>query len=243
MRFIVISIIIFFSQGFCQSKADGFCKKENFEKISKLHQHTDIQFAKSLFQIFSCEDWIEKKSNRGQLTGLLGGYFKANPTLIDTIYKTVHETKSLSAPGVYMDALWICGTKICDEKLKQQPFSLPLSDVNNLLSQPEPDPLLIKIDSPETIDFMWGYYTGSGNLEIPRRLFEYLKENWSDLLSEESIGTKSRLVLMAAEWSFSSQATQIPEIMKLVTEDNTPNGKLILERIKTSKFYKKSPRG
>jgi hypothetical protein len=97
-----------------------------------------------------------------------------------------------------------------------------VQDVNNLLQEPPPDPFSIPIQDPETLDFLWGYFFGTGDTKIVERIYNLLKDNWEALNSKDPMGTNKRLVLSAARWSLVSIAAKQALVKNVLKNKNSP---------------------
>jgi len=142
---------------------------------------------------------------------------RENPTLIENLFTSANSVENTDAAKIYLDGLWFCSTKECQNKLKERPFQLPVGNVNNLLAETPPDPFSIPINDPATLDFLWGYFFGTGDTKVVERVYNLLSDNWEDLNSSKSMGASKRMVLSAARWSLVSIASQ-QELVKSVLE-------------------------
>jgi hypothetical protein len=185
-----------------------FCREDYYKKMSALYQNRNAETAKIIFPVLSCGDEISKPSKRGRLVALIGGYMRENPALIDPLLASANSVKNTEAAKIYLDGLWLCSTKECRKKLKERPFQLPIKDVNNLLAEPPPDPFSIQINDPATLDFLWGYFFGTGDTKIVERVYNLLRDNCEAFTSSESMGVNKRILLSAARWSLVSIASQ-----------------------------------
>jgi hypothetical protein len=102
----------------------------------------------------------------------------------------------------------------------------------NILQNPPPDPFLIPIEDPETLDFLWGYFFGTGDTKIVERIYDLLKDNWEALNSKNPMGTNKRLVLSAARWSLTSIAAQQGLVKNVLKNKNSPVARALLEEAK-----------
>ena len=210
-----------------------FCTKEYYEKTSPLYQNRNPETATILFQVFSCGGQISKESKRGQFVSLIGGYMRENPELIESLYTSASSVDNTDAAKIYLDGLWFCSTKECQSKLKERPFQLPVKDVNNLLAESPPDPFSIPIDSPATLDFLWGYFFGTGDTKIVERVYNLLHSNWEELNSSEPMGASKRMLLSAARWSLVSIASQQDLAKRVLEKEKTLTAKELLKEVNT----------
>ena len=185
-----------------------YCSEKYYKKISPLYKNRNAETAKIVFQVLSCGGQISEESKRGQFVALIGGYMRENPNLIEHLLDSANATKNTDAAKIYLDGLWLCATNECRNKLKERPFKLPTEDINNLLAEQPPDPFSMPMSDPATLDFLWGYFFGTGDTKIVERFFTLLSDNWEALNSESTIGANKRLVLSAARWSLVSIASQ-----------------------------------
>jgi hypothetical protein len=208
-----------------------FCREEYFKKASALYQNRNAETAKIIFQILSCEDAISKPTKRVQYIALIGGYMRENPALIDFLLASATSIKNADAAKIYLDGLWICSSKECQKKLKERPFQLPTKDVNNLLAEPPPDPFSIPINDSATLDFLWGYYMGTGNTKIVERVYYLLRDNWDALNSSEAMDLDRRMVLSAARWSLVSIASQHQLARNVLEKENSSVARELLKKV------------
>jgi hypothetical protein len=206
-----------------------FCTDEYYKKISVLYQNRNYETAKTIFQVLSCGGAISKPTKRGQYVALIGGYMRENPALIDPLLASANSVKNTDAAKIYLDGLWLCSTKECQKKLKERPFQIPIKDVNNLLAEPPPDPFSIPINDPATLDYLWGYFFGTGNTKIVERVYHLLRDNWEALNSSKSMGVNERLVLSAARWSLVSIASQHELVRNVLEKENSSVARELLK--------------
>jgi hypothetical protein len=211
------------------SEESQFCKAEYYKKISVLYQNRNPETARIIFQVLSCGGTISKQSRRGQYVALIGGYMRENPALIDPLLVSANSVKNTDAAKIYLDGLWLCATKECQKKLKERPFQLPIKNVNNLLAETPPDPFSMPIDDPATLDFLWGYFFGTGDAKVVERVYNLLCENWEALNSKESMGVSKRLVLSAARWSLISIASQHKLVREVLEKENSSVARELLK--------------
>lgn len=208
-----------------------FCTEEYYKKLSVLYQNRNDETAKIIFQVLSCGGEISKPSRRGQYVALIGGYMRENPALIDSLLASANAVKNSDAAKICLDGLWLCSTKECQKKLKERPFQLPIKDVNNLLAEPPPDPFSIPINDSETLDFLWGYFFGTGDTTVVDRVYNLLRDNWEALNSSKQMGARKRMVLSAARWSLVSIASQHELVRKVLEQKNTLVAKELLKEV------------
>ncbi len=209
-----------------------FCTQEYYKKISVLYQNRNTETANIVFQVLSCGGQISKASKKGQMVALIGGYMRENPGLIDSLFASANSVDNTDAAKIYLDGLWLCSTKECQNKLKGSPFKLPAEDINKLLAEPPPDPFLIPIDDPATLDFLWGYLFGTGDTRVVERVYSLLSDNWKAFDSSEPIGANKRIVLSAARWSLVSIASQQEMVRTVLENKNTPVAKELLKEVR-----------
>ena len=208
-----------------------FCTDEYYKKISVLYQNRNYETAKILFQVLSCGEAISKPTKRGQYVALVGGYMRENPALIDTLLTSANSVKNTDAAKIYLDGLWLCSTKECQKKLKERPFQLPIKEVNKLLAERPPDPFSIPINDPATLDFLWGYFFGTGDTKVVERVYNLLSDNWGALNSSESMGANKRIVLSAARWSLVSIASQHELVRNVLEKEKSIVAKELLKEV------------
>ena len=234
LRFLISLLIMcaVIAPSLTSGEESSYCSEEYYAKVSLLYRNRNSDTAEIIFQILSCNDQISKDSKRGQFVALVGGYMRENPSLIDHLLESASSSKSPDAAKIFLDGLWLCSTEKCHNKLTKLPFQLSIQDVNNLLQNPPPDPFLIPIEDPETLDFLWGYFFGTGDTKIVERIYDLLKDNWEALNSEDPMGTNKRLVLSAARWSLTSIAAQQGLVKNVLKNKNSPVARALLEEAK-----------
>jgi len=209
-----------------------YCSDENYKKISILYENNNTETANIVFQILSCEGHISKKSKRDQLNALVAGYMRKNPKLIHNLLTSANSANNNDAPQIFLDGLWICSTSDCKNKLRERPFKLPIEMVNKLIAEIPPDPYSIPINDPATLDFLWGYFLGSGDIKIVERVYMLLSDNWEAMNSKEPMGVNKRLTLSAARWSLVSIASQQELVKKLLENKKSAIAQELLKEVR-----------
>lgn len=231
-RSVFISIAIFCGTTSASIAADSkYCTTENFARVSKLYENRTHETAKTIFSVLNCGGGLSKKTKRAQFTALVGGLMHVSPELIDDIYSSAQEAGNLEAPKIFLDALWFCASDACKSKLKARPFSLPEEDITALLQESPPDPYSYPIASPADLDFLWGYFGGTGDTKVVQRIFDFVRSNWKYYETSEQIGVERRTLIGSARWSLTSMASQDQRVKSVLEAARTtsPEAVILLE--------------
>lgn len=231
LAYVLTLFVVILVPPYSYGEGSKFCTEENYKKIMVLYQNRNSETAKTVFQILSCKERISDQSIRGQFVALVGGYMQKNPALIDHLLISARTAKNADAAKIYLDGLWFCSTRECKGKLRERPFELPVEDVDKLIAEPPPDPLSIPIKSPATLDFLWGYFFGTGDTRIVERIYGLISDNWEALNSNKSIGLDKRIVLSAAHWSLLSLASQQELVRSVLEKKKTPVAEELLKKV------------
>lgn len=157
---------------------------------------------------WSTEGTLQDKQARAPLVGFLSQVFRHNADRIDDWYSQVRDLPAADLETVTM-ALWMSDTKEGKQLLhKEQPG---VFDDN-----PPPDILKLKLDTPSTLDLLWGYYFATGDSKALRRIVSMF--NYADAPDKVEGVPDDRTPLYktlpgAAKWSLSSNATQHPKVL------------------------------
>ena len=205
---ILFAIFLLLIVSGCSVQASGkeslqVCTSENFSQLNALYRNTSEEFVANLFPILTCQGAIDIANRRGQYVSMVGGLLRENPNLITTVIDSATRSRNATAPKIVLDALWLCNSSECRKALAGRPYQLPQDDVDALLKQAPPDPYRMAIDSPAVLDYLWGYFLGTGDSKIPDRIL-------SEILLRPRPQQGSTLILTygAARWSFLSMASQ-----------------------------------
>jgi len=239
--FISLIGLFLLSPGLLYSADSEICNKDNYSRIAKLYNNRSSATAQILFSILDCDSGLSKKTKRAQYVALIGGVMKKNPELIEDLYDSANKAKSIEAPKIFLDGLWICATKPCKDKLLSSPFSLPMKDIDALLKETPPDPYSFPITTPESIDFLWGYFISTGDIQIVKRIFGVVRSNWNSYNAQIMVGVNKRMLIESAKWSLVSMAIQhkLVKDALIAESDKFPEAIELLKEIeKESTRYK-----
>lgn len=238
MRASLLSLFLFiygFSICASASASPSLCTKDNYDRLGKLYLHANTAFVQNLFLILSCEGAIDSPNRQAQYVSLVGGLLRNNSSLISTVMDSATVSKNSTATKVVIYALWLCSTPECRAVLESRPFSLHSKDIESLLKQAPMDPYHTPIDSPAALDYLWGYFLGTGDAAIPKRILEEVL-----LKGAPEQGGHSILTYGAARWSFLSLAEQHERIEELLRERKGTSkeaDELLLELTTSPKAY------
>ena len=203
---------------------DESCSRESFASINRLYENESIELIESLFSTLDCGGELADPSKRGPYVAMVGGLMQQHPEWIEILLESTTNSANLTASKICIDGLWFCGTDECRARLKKRPFQLPKEDVENLLQEPPPNVEVLPIQSEAALDVMWYYFIATGDAVVPRRIFEFLRDNSSRFEEAEEEATEFILLYGAARWSFLSMAEQHQRVREVLTS-NAPTSK------------------
>lgn len=233
-RLIFLSmLLLFISFDATYAQTSDNCTADNFRRISSLYDYRTHETAKVIFNILDCGGSLSEPTKMKPYVALVGGLMQENPELIEDIYASAQTVRNADAAKIVLDGLWFCNTEPCRAKLRSRPFSLPQKNVDELLQETPPDPFSLPLDSPASIDVLWGYFTATGDKKIPQRIFELVKSNWKLYDSSETIGAEKRLLIGAARWSLVSMAAQHQRVKSVLETAKTtsPEASKLLDEV------------
>jgi hypothetical protein len=236
---ITILTIILTSASTLFAADTDYCTNENVSHISRLYEHRTHETAKILFNILDCGGSLSKKTKNKPYIALVGGLMRTNPELIEDIYASVESVKNLDAPKIYLDALWFCASAQCRTKLRSGPFSLPKEDVDALLKEMPPDPFTLPLNSPSSIDVLWGYFTATGESKIVQRIFDFVQSNWNYYETPGDIGPEQLVLIQSARWSLTSMAAQHQKVQAVLEAERnkSPEAAMLLTESEKKRHY------
>jgi len=217
-----------------------YCTNDNFKRISRLYENQTHETAKIIFNILNCNDSLSKETKIQPFVAMVGGLMRSKQDLIDDVHASVESIENLQAPKIYLDALWFCASKACQTKLRKQPFSLPKEDVDALLKETPPDPLTLPLNSPASIDILWGYFTATGEPKIVQRIFDLVRSNWTYYDKPGDIGADKIMLIQSARWSLISMAAQHQKVQAVLEAARTksPEAAALLKKVEEEKQRK-----
>lgn len=233
-RIIALSIaILLITVGRSYAENSQYCTTDNFTRISKLYEHKTHETAQIIFNVLDCGGSLSRPTKMKPYVALIGGLMRENPELIEDVYASAQAVKNADAAKIVLDALWFCASDACRAKLRTRPFSLPQKDVDELLQETPPDPFTLALNSPASIDVLWGYFTATGDIKVAQRVFELVKSNWKFYDSPENIGSEKLILIQSARWSLVSMAVQHQRVKAVLesSQTNSPEALKLLEEV------------
>lgn len=157
---------------------------------------------------WSAEGTLQDSNARAPLLGFLSQVFHQNPQQLQDWYL---QTRSLPAKDqeLITMALWMSDSAESKALLKKE---MPKA----FAGKTPPDILQLKLDSPSTLDLLWGYYFATGESKVLRRIIEMFR--YADAPQKLEGIPEGRTPLYttlphAAKWSISSNARQHPKVL------------------------------
>ncbi len=158
---------------------------------------------------WSAEGTLKDENARIPLIGFFSQVFRHNASQVHTWYQQIKNLPEDDLETI-TTAIWISNT---EEGMKL------LETENPILFEKKtpPDILTLKLDSPSTLDLLWGFYYATGDSKVLRRIVTMF--NYADVTKKPEGLPEGRTPLYtilpdAAKWSLSTNARQHPKILK-----------------------------
>lgn len=112
-----------------------------------------------------------------------------------------------------------CGSDACLSTLKSNPYGFEQEGMREFTAVKPPTAESIPLDSPPSLDFLWGHFMASGSETAARRISKLVAEKWP-LVEAKSIDNQEMLVVGAARWSLISNAKQHQAVRTVLEEES-----------------------
>jgi hypothetical protein len=174
------------------------------------------------------EGLFENEDALAPLSGFFSEVFRANPTKLE---EWVKPYAGVPKRYILYSALWMANTRQSKSALAYLANAASAEESKELkefLASQPPTIESMSIDSPASLDYLWGCFMGSGS-EVPvLRIIDQLKL----VNAQGDIG--ATLIGGAAQWSVSANARQHEKVLKIVrarVHTADPETKAILQKI------------
>ena len=182
----------------------------------------------SALEAVTAKGFFENDDVQAPLSGFFTEIFRANP---DRIGGWVKPYVGIPNRHILYSALWMANSKEGRAALEQMAQSAAPEEaktLRGLASSPPPTVESMAIDSPATLDYMWGYFSASGSDKPVLRVIDQMK------LVNTKGNASAILIGGAAQWSVSANARQHEKVLKIVKENAKtadPETKALLEEV------------
>ncbi|MCF6311307.1 MAG: hypothetical protein L3J39_02545 [Verrucomicrobiales bacterium] len=157
---------------------------------------------------WSDEGTLQDSNARAPLLGFLSQVFHQNPQQLQQWYQQTQTLPAKDQELITM-ALWMCDSEESNALLKKE---LPKA----FAGKKPPKILKLKLDSPSTLDLLWGYYFATGERKALRRIIAMFRYADAPKTLEGIPAGRSPLYTTlphAAKWSISSNAKQHAKVL------------------------------
>jgi hypothetical protein len=153
---------------------------------------------------------FEKDSVQAPLSGFFTEVFRANP---DKIAAWIKPYLGVPNRHIIYSALWIANSEQSRAALESLAGAAKPEEakrLRGLLSSPPPTIASMEIDSPASLDYLWGAFMATGaDAPVVRVIDQMKRANTKGNVGEMLIGG-------AAEWSVSANARQHTKVLQIV---------------------------
>jgi hypothetical protein len=162
------------------------------------------------------------------LSGFFTEIFRANP---DKIGGWVKPYIGIPNRHILYSALWMANSKESKAALEQMVKGATPEEAKRLRGlawSPPPTIESMSIDSPASLDYLWGCFTASGSEKPVLRVIDQMKL----VNTKGDVGTM--MIGGAAQWSVSANARQHEKVLKIVkarADAADPETKALLKEI------------
>lgn len=182
----------------------------------------------SALEAVTANGFFENDNVQAPLSGFFTEIFRANP---DKIGGWVKPYIGIPKRHILYSALWMANSKESKVALEQMAKGATPEEakrLRGLASSPPPTIESMSIDSPASLDFLWGCFTGSGSEKPVLRVIDQMK------LVNTKGDVRTMMIGGAAQWSVSANARQHEKVLKIVkarADTADPETKALLKKI------------
>lgn len=182
----------------------------------------------SALEAVTAKGFFENDDAQAPMSGFFTEIFRANP---DKVGEWVKPYMGIPSRHILYSALWMANSKesrTALEKMAQRAAPEEAKALRALASSPPPTVESMTIDSPASLDYMWGYFSASGSDKPVLRVIDQMK------LGNTKGNASAMLIGGAAQWSVSANARQHEKVLKIVkanVKTADPETKALLEEI------------
>lgn len=166
-------------------------------------------------QAVTAKGFFENDDVQAPLSGFFAEVFRANPDKLDGWIKPY-----VGVPNrhILYSGLWMANSKeskLALERLAKGASPEEAKRLRGLLASPPPTVESMNIDSPASLDYMWGAFSASGAEAPVLRVIDQIKL----VKTKGDVGTM--MIGGAAKWSVSANARQHDKVLKIVKAQAT----------------------
>lgn len=190
------------------------------------HPHPE-QVAAALKEL-SAKGYFENDDVQAPFSGFFSAVFAANP---DKLEAWISPYVGVPARHILYSALWMADSKqskLALERLAKGAAAKEAASIRSLLTSPPPTLRSMTLDSPATLDYLWGRFMATGSDEPVLRIIDQMKRR--DIKGD--VGTK--MIGEAATWSVSANARTHERVLRIITaraDSADPATKTVLKEI------------
>ena len=182
----------------------------------------------SALEAVTAKGFFENDNVQAPFSGFFTEIFRANP---DKVSGWVKPYVGIPNRHILYSALWMANSKesrVALEQMAQGTAPEEAKKLRALASSPPPTVESMRIDSPASLDYMWGCFSASGSNQPVLRVINEMK------LVHVKGDVGAMLIGGAAQWSVSANARQHERVLKIVkakAETADPETKALLKTI------------
>lgn len=187
----------------------------------------------------SAQGLFDNDDAQAPLSGFFAEVFKANPTRIE---EWVKPYIGIPNRGILYSALWMAHSKESNAALEQLAKGAAPDEakqLRELIASPPPTVGSMAIDSPASLDYLWGCFMATGSEAPVLRIIDQFK------LADLKGDIAAKAIGGAAKWSVAANARQHDKVLTIVraraeTADPETKARLreILARIDAERAHK-----
>lgn len=191
-----------------------------------LHPHPD-EVADALKAI-SAQGLFDNGDAQAPLSGFFAEVFKANPTKLE---EWVKPYVGIPNRGILYSALWMANSKESKAALEQLAKGAAPDEAKNLrelIASPPPAVESMAIESPASLDYLWGCFMATGSEAPVLRIIDQFK------LADIKGDIAAKAIGGTAKWSVAANARQHEKVLTIVrarAETADPETKAQLQEI------------
>jgi hypothetical protein len=187
----------------------------------------------------SAQGLFDNDDAQAPLSGFFAEVFKANPARLE---EWVKPYIGIPNRGILYSALWMANSKESRAALEQLAKGAAPDEAKQLralIASPAPDVASMEIDSPASLDYLWGCFMATGSEAPVLRVIDQFK------LADAEGDIAAKAIGGAARWSVAANSRQHEKVLAIVktraeTADPETKARLqeILARIDAEKAHK-----
>ena len=210
MRYVFACFVLFaFS---CAGAKDRVPPEELEQWMTYYYVQPQLNKIGAALKALTAKGFFENDDVQAPLSGFFTEVFRANPGRIEGWVKPY-----IGIPNrhILYSALWMANSKqsrAAIEHMANSASSEEATRLRSLLSSDPPTVTAMSIDSPASLDYLWGCFMASGSEAPVLRIIDQMK------LSKTKGNVNAILIGGAAQWSVSANARQHKKVLRIVKE-------------------------